>query len=149
MNPSTVAERRIGTRQQIEESMRTTVAERLAAVLLALEGVGLLALAGWEIVALVSGDAGSVASSVALTVLTVLGAVAVLAFAGAVWRGASWGRSGGIVTQVLALAVVLGALTGQEPNPTTAVALAVPAVLTLVLLVAGARAAGRRARAQD
>jgi hypothetical protein len=75
-----------------------------------------------------------------------IGAAAVLAFAGAVWRGASWGRSGGIVTQVLALAVVLGALTGPQPNPAAAVALAVPAVLCLVLLVVGSRAAARRLR---
>ncbi len=87
---------------EIEESMRTTVAERLASVLLALEGVALLVLGGWEIAALLSGDAASLASSVALTVLTTIGAAAVLAFAarpcGAGRRGDA---RGGIVTQLL------------------------------------------------
>ena len=44
--------------------------------------------------------------------LTAVGAAAVLAFAVAIWRGQSWGRSGGIVTQLLILAVALGAVTG-------------------------------------
>ncbi len=126
--------------------MPTTTVERAAAILLAAEAAVLCVLAGWEIVALVSGDAESVSSSVALIVLTALGAVAVAAFAVAVWRGASWGRSGGIVTQLLALAVAAGALTGPEPQPAFAVLLAGPAVVGLVLLFTGVRAAARRTR---
>ncbi len=78
--------------------------------------------------------------------LTLVGAVAVLAFAVAIWRGRSWGRSGGIVTQVLILAVALGAATGAYAHPSTALILAVPAVAALVLLVLAARAAGRDER---
>ena len=129
--------------------MRTRPVERFAAVALGVEGAGLFALAGWEIVALVSGDTDSVASSIALIVLTVVGAVAVVAFGVAVWRGSSWGRSGGIVTQLLALAVAFGALTGGDPQPAVAAALALPAVIVLLALVASARAAGRRMRAAD
>lgn len=129
--------------------MSTTAAERLAALVLAVEGLGLFALAGWEIVALVSGDSESAASSIALIVLTVVGALAVAAFSVAVWRGASWGRSGGIVTQLLMLAVAGGALTGTDAQPAFALGLAVPAVVGFIALVAAARAAGRRLRAAD
>lgn len=129
--------------------MRIRPVERFAAAALGLEGAALFVLAGWEIVALVSGDTDSVASSIALVVLTAVGAVAVVAFGIAVWRGASWGRSGGIVTQLLALAVAGGALTGTDPQPTFAAALAVPALIVFAALVASARAAGRRMRTAD
>ncbi|GAA3898358.1 histidine kinase [Microbacterium invictum] len=124
--------------------MRTTLVERVAAVLLGLEGLGLLLIVGWEIAALVSGDAGLLPTSLALIVLTTIGAAAVLGFGIATWRGASWGRSGGIVAQLLILAVALGAATGSYGQPILAVQLAVPAVIVLVCLVLGVRAAGRR-----
>ena len=88
--------------------MPITPVERVAAALLALEGLALLMVAGWEVVALVGGDTDDVGSSIALIVLTVVGAAAVVAFAVGVARGQSWGRSGGIVTQLLILAVFLG-----------------------------------------
>ncbi len=126
--------------------MRITPVERVAAVLLALEGVALLFIVGWEAVALVTGDAGLLSTSLALIVLTAIGAAAVLAFAAATWRGASWGRSGGIVTQLLILAVALGAATGSYGQPMLALQLAIPAVVVLVCLVMGVRAAGGRDR---
>lgn len=129
--------------------MRITPVERLAAIILGAEAVVLLALAGWELVALVSGDTESVSSSIALLVLTALGAAALVAFAAAVWRGASWGRSGGIVAQLLTLAVALGAISGEDPQFGIAAAIAVPAVIGFVALVASARVAGRRVRESD
>lgn len=129
--------------------MRITAVERVAAVLLGLEGLGLLAIVGWETAALAGGDAGFLATSLALIVLTAVGAAAVVAFAVATWRGASWGRSGGIVTQLLILAVALGAATGSYGQPVLAVQLAVPALIVLVCLVLGVRAAGRRHEPAD
>lgn len=129
--------------------MRTTVVERTAATLLAAEGIGLLVLLGWQIVAIVTGDTESVASAVALVVLTALGAAAVLGFAVATWVGQSWGRSGGIVTQLLVLAVALGAATGDYGHPAIAVGLAIPAIVVGLCLIAAARAAGRRRPATD
>lgn len=129
--------------------MRTTPVERLAAIILGAEAVVLLGLAGWELVALVSGDTESVSSSIALLVLTAVGAAALVAFAAAVWRGASWGRSGGIVAQLLTLAVALGAISGEDPQVGIAAAIAVPAVIGFVALVASARVAGRRVRESD
>lgn len=126
--------------------MSKSAPERLAAALLALEGLVLLVVTGWEIVALVSGDSDDTGTSIALIVLTAVGAAAVLAFAVATGRGASWGRSGGIVTQLLMLAVALGAVTGPVPAPGFAAMVAVPALLGLIVLFAAARRAGLRRR---
>lgn len=127
--------------------MRRHVAGRIAAVLLAIEGLAVAVLVVWQIAAIATGDTGSIESAIALIVLTAIGAVAVVSFAVATWRDLSWGRSGGIVTQLLILAVALGAATGAYAAPTTALLLAVPAVLTLALLVVDVRAAGRVTRA--
>ena len=126
--------------------MRTNTFGRVSAVLVGLEGLGLVALAVWQILAVIGGDTGSLASALALIVLTAVGAAAVVAFAVAIWRGQSWGRSGGIVTQLLVLAVALGAATGAFAVPSVALALAVPALIALVLLVLAVRDAGRAAR---
>ena len=115
----------------------------VAAVIVAAEGVGLGVLAVWELIALIGGDTDSAVSSIALLVLTGIGAVIVLGFAAGIARGRSWARSGGIVAQLLILAVALGAATGQYAHPLTGLALAIPAVAALVLLILVARAAGR------
>ena len=112
--------------------MSTSVPDRLSAVLLGLEALALLVVAGWEIVALV--------------VLTAVGAAAVAAFGVATVRGRSWGRSGGIVTQLLMLAVALGAVTGPAPAYGFALAVALPAVVGLVLLFTAVRRAGGGSR---
>jgi len=128
--------------------MRTNVSGRIAAVLVGLEGLGLAALTVREVVAIATGDTDSIESAIALAVLTLAGAAAVLAFAVAIWRGQSWGRSGGIVTQLLILAVALGAATGAFADPGGALLLAIPALVVLVLLVLAVRDAGRAARRQ-
>ena len=126
--------------------MRTNRIGRIAAVLVGLEGVGLVALTIWQIAAIVAGDTASIDSAIALIVLTAVGAAAVIGFAVAIWRGRSWGRSGAIVTQLLILAVALGAATGAYAEPSAALVIAAPAVVTLVLLVLAVREAGREAR---
>lgn len=126
--------------------MSTSVVDRIAGALLLAEGVGILLLAGWELVALAGGDTVSIDSSVALLVLTAVGAAGVVAFGVAVWRGRSWGRSGGIVTQLLIGSVALGAATGAFADPGIAIALAVPAAVVFALLVIGARRAAVAAR---
>jgi multisubunit Na+/H+ antiporter MnhF subunit len=126
--------------------MRTNWIGRVAAVVVGLEGLGLIALTIWQIVAVVSGDTASIDSAVALIVLSAVGAAAVVAFAVAIWRGRSWGRSGAIVTQLLILAVALGAATGAYAEPTVALVIAAPAIIALVLLVLAVRGAGREAR---
>lgn len=118
----------------------------LASLVLGLEAIGVLALAGWQVVALLGGDTDSVVSSIALIVLTVIGAAAIGAFAVATARDVSAGRSGGIVTQLLILSVAIGAVTGEWAAPGVALLIAVPAVVGLVLLVLSVRAAAPRRR---
>lgn len=115
-------------------------------MLVGLEGLGLVVLVVWQIMAIAAGDTESIDSAIALIALTLVGAAAVIAFAIAIWRGQSWGRSGGIVTQLLILAVALGAATGAFAEPVLALAIAAPAVVVFVLLVLAARHAGRTAR---
>jgi len=129
--------------------MRTNTVGWIAAVLVALEGIWILVLAGLEVAALAAGDTDAVASAIALLVLTVLGGGIVIAFAVAITRGRSWGRSGAIVTQVLIFAVALGAGTGTWASPGPAVLIAAPAVVTFVLLLFAARSAGRTAALDD
>ena len=113
----------------------------LAAFVLGLEAVGVVALAGWQVVALIGGDTDSLVSAIAL-----IGAAAVGAFAVATARDVSAGRSGGIVTQLLILSVALGAVTGEWAAPQTALLIAAPAVVGLTLLVLAVRAAAPRRR---
>ncbi len=130
--------------------MRTRGATRAATVVLALEAIGTVALAAWQVVALTSGDTDSVVSAVALIVLTIVGAAALAAFAAATWREVSWGRSGGIVAQLLILAIALGATTGAYAHPLIGAALAVPGVVGLAaLILAVRRAAKTRADEED
>lgn len=123
-------------------SLRRRGADLASATLLAAEAAGVLALAAWEGFALAGGNTSSVPSSVALLVLTAVGAAGLGAFAAAVARGNGWGRSGGIVAQVLVLAVAGGAISGAYANPAVALGLAAPAAVTLILLIAGVRRAG-------
>lgn len=118
----------------------------LAALVLGLEAIGVLALAGWQVVALVGGDTDSVVSSVALIVLTVIGAAIIGAFAVATARDVSAGRSGGIVTQLLILSVAIGAVTGEWAAPAIALLIAAPAFVGLILLVLAVRASAPRRR---
>ncbi|GAA1985354.1 histidine kinase [Microbacterium pumilum] len=129
--------------------MRTKGVVRAAAVVVGIEGIALVALAAWQIIAITTGDTVSLVSALALVILTAVGAAAVLAFAIAIWRELSWGRSGGIVTQVLILAVALGAVTGTYGHPATGLVLAIPAIVALVLLVIAVRNAGRDVSGRD
>ncbi|WP_322409561.1 histidine kinase [Microbacterium invictum] len=129
--------------------MRDIIAHRIAGFLLALEGLGLLILVAWQIAALIGGDTGILATALALLVLTLVGAAIVLVFAGATWRRVSWGRSGGIVTQLLILAVALGAATGAYAQPISALLLALPAVVVLATLIWATRTSAPRGEAGD
>ncbi|MDQ1137548.1 hypothetical protein QE410_002347 [Microbacterium sp. SORGH_AS 1204] len=120
-----------------------------AAVLLGLQALGILALAGWQVVALIGGDTDSVVSSIALIVLTVTGAAIVGAFGVATARDVSAGRSGGIVTQLLILSVAIGAITGEWAARGAAALIAAPAVVGLVLLVGAVRRAAPRRSDDD
>jgi len=131
------------------ESAVRTPATRIASALLALEALVLVLLTGWQIVEMIAGEAASVTTSIALIVLTLIAAVGVAAFAFAVWTGRSWGRSGGIVAQVLIVAIAIGSVQGGAGHWGIALALAVPAVVTFVALIGSARGAAPRQASED
>lgn len=115
----------------------------LATIVLALEATALLALLVWQVYELFSAETVSMSSALALIVMTALASVALGGFSVATARNRSWGRSGGIVAQVLILAVALGAVTGAGVAPLVAAALAAPGIVGGVLLVLAVREAGR------
>ncbi|MDF2492699.1 MAG: hypothetical protein K0R60_784 [Microbacterium sp.] len=123
--------------------MRHDLLSTIAGGLLILEGAAIAVLAVVQAGAIIGGDTSFLESAIALLVLTVIGAAAVVAFGVATIRGRSWGRSGGIVTQLLVLAVAFGAATGVFAHPLLGLQLAIPAVVALVLLFAAVRRAGR------
>ena len=110
-----------------------------AAAVLALEGAALTIVAMVEIFGLSAGEAASLPTAIALIVLTLIGAAALFAFAVGARRGRTWARSGGVVLQVLALALALASLTVQPVLWTFVLGVGAPALIGLVLLVASAR----------
>ncbi|WP_105567667.1 histidine kinase [Microbacterium halophytorum] len=114
---------------------------RTAAALLGLEALALAAVAVWELAALFSAGAGYLPTALALIVMTLIGVAGLAAFSWAVHTGRSWGRSGGVVAQLLVIAVAIGTATGEFAHPLIAVAMGVPAAATLVVLFLASRAA--------
>ncbi|GAA2529796.1 hypothetical protein GCM10009860_06890 [Microbacterium mitrae] len=131
--------------------MKSRIASRIAAAVMALEALVVLGLAGLQIVELFKGNTMSFTSAVALIVLTIIIGAAMVAFAWGLLTEQTWARSGGIVTQLMALAIALGALTGQFAHPAVAAAIALPAIIGLIAIFQAAKqtaADERRARAE-
>lgn len=122
--------------------MRRFRAAPVAAAVLALEGLALTVITLIELFALGAGDASSIASGVALIVLTLLGAAGLFAFAFGTLRHASWARSGGILLQVLAIALALASLSIQPTPWLFALVIGGAGVIGLGLLIAVARQEG-------
>ncbi|MCD2499786.1 histidine kinase [Microbacterium nymphoidis] len=120
-------------------SPRPQPATIAASIIVALEGVVTLVLAAVEVGAILAGDTADLVSALALLVLTIVLGIGILAFAAGILRGRTWGRSGGIVTQVLVFAVGLGASTGPSPHPLVGAWLIVPAIIGFVLIIVAAR----------
>jgi len=110
-----------------------------AAAVLALEGAGIIVIALIEMFGLGSGDAASLPTAIALVVLTLIGGVALAAFAWGVMRGRGWARSGGIVLQLLGLGLAVTSF-GVDPVPWSFILLVgIPTAIGFVLLIASAR----------
>ena len=110
-----------------------------AAAVLAVEGAALSVFAVIELTGLGAGDAASLPTALALIVLTLIGAVALFAFAVGARRGRSWARSGGVVFQVLGVALALVSLTLQPIPWLFTAAVGLPGLIGFVLLIASAR----------
>ena len=121
---------------------------RAAAAVLALEGAALVVIALLETFGLGSGDASNTSTALGLIVLTLIGAVALCAFAIGTLRGHSWARSGGIVFQVLGVALALMALTIQPVTWLFVIGAGVPGILGFMLLISSARREAEAERAE-
>ncbi|WP_309065114.1 hypothetical protein [Microbacterium sp.] len=122
--------------------MRPSRPAMAAAVVLGLEAAALTGIALLELFALVTGDVSSTPAGLALIVLTLLGAAALAAFAIGTLRRTSWARSGGIVFQVLAVALGLASLTIQPVSWPFTVGVGVTGLVGLILLIAAVRRDG-------
>ncbi|CAN7367477.1 MULTISPECIES: hypothetical protein [Microbacterium] len=119
-----------------------------AAAVLALEAVALLVFAVIELAGLGAGDAASLPTALALIVLTLIGAAALVAFAVGTRVGKSWARSGGVVFQVLAVALALASLTLQPIAWTFTLGVGLPGLVGFVLLISSARLEGPQRAAE-
>ena len=113
-----------------------------AAAVLALEAVALLVFGIIELAGLGAGDASSLPTAIALIVLTLIGAAALAAFAVGTRAGKSWARSGGVVFQVLGVALALASLTLQPIAWVFTLGVGIPGLLGFVLLISSARREG-------
>lgn len=116
------------------ESERRPRAATALAVLLFVESIAMLVLAGWLVLEALTDAVGQLGATLFLAVLA-LGAAFLLLQAGrGVLDGRSWSRSATVVWQVLQMGVALGTYDGAEGPVPLALALFVPAVAGLVLV---------------
>ena len=126
--------------------MRSPALATAAAAVLALEGIALVVFAVIELFGLGAGQASSMPTAIALVVLTLIGAGALFAFAAGTRRGRTWARSGGVVLQILAVALALASLTVQPVVWGFVVGVGLPGLIGFILLIATSR---REARADE
>lgn len=122
-----------------EPGVRSPALAKAAAAVLALEGAALVVVALIDLVGLGAGEAASLPTAIALIVLILVGAAALFAFAVGTLRGQMWARSGGVVLQVLAVALALAALTVQPVAWAFVVGVGIPGVIGFILLIASTR----------
>ena len=106
----------------------------LLVVLLFMECALLTVATIYLVIELLTATADSLASAVALTVLTAIAAVWLGFIAANVLRGRAWTRGAAIVWQVLQGAVAIGCFQGIFAQPTVGWLLLAPALVVLVLL---------------
>jgi hypothetical protein len=104
------------------------------ALLVALEGIFVGALAARLGLALLSGDTRSLVTSIALFALVAAAAIWIIFVALNLFRGKRWARSAGVFWQLVQLAVASGSFSGQFGSQAIGWALILPSVLILALL---------------
>ncbi|WP_040163688.1 hypothetical protein [Microbacterium gorillae] len=113
----------------------------IAAVIVALEGVLILIYAGVQLLDLIGGGAAEVPTAIALLALTAVFGVGMLALAYGIARERTWGRSGGIVMQILLASVGLMLPAVFEVPGWVAVLVVAPAVVAFALILIASRRA--------
>lgn len=104
-------------------------------VVVALEFAALVVTTVVVLVEVLVSPASSIASGVALTVLTAIGALWLGSMLVGLWRGRSWVRSGIIVWQVMQGALAIGAFQGVFRQPAIGWALLLPALVAITLVL--------------
>ncbi|WP_228479949.1 hypothetical protein [Microbacterium abyssi] len=132
-----------------DSSVRSPVLATAAAVVLAIEGAALTIFAVIELFGLGAGEAVVLPTAVALIVLTLIGAVALFAFAFGTRRGRTWARSGAVVLQVLAIALALASFSVQPVPWIFILGVGLPGLVGFVLLIAASRREGRAETAPE
>lgn len=113
-----------------------------AAIVLVVEGIALGIVGLIELIALGAGQASSQVGGLALIVLTLLAAAALCAFSWGTLRSASWARSGGVVFQVLGIALGLASLSLEPKAWLFTAGVGGTALIGLVLLISATRRDG-------
>lgn len=106
----------------------------LASLLIGLEAAALAGAVCVLLVDVLTLTPASLASAIALIVLTAVATLWVSWVAISLNRGASWSRGGALFWQLVQLAIALGAVQGTFAQPLIGAAIAVPSVLVIVLL---------------
>ncbi|MCJ1713323.1 hypothetical protein [Curtobacterium sp. VKM Ac-2922] len=104
-------------------------------VVVALEFAALVAATVFLLVEVLVSPASSIASGIALTVLTAIAALWLGSMLVGLWRSRSWVRSGIIVWQVLQGALAIGAFQGVFRVPSVGWALLLPALVAITLVL--------------
>ena len=104
------------------------------AVIIAAECALLAAATVWLVFELIVDVPASLASALALTVLTAIATIWLAILTVNTLRGAPWVRGGIVVWQVLQIAVAIGCFQGYFARPDIGWALLIPAIVALVLL---------------
>ena len=104
------------------------------ALLLAAEAALLWAAVGWLILELLTDQPASLASALAILVLTVVAALWVSAIVVGTLRGRTWIRAAAVTWQLVQVFVAIGCFQGLYARPDLGWALLIPSVLVIVLL---------------
>ena len=104
------------------------------ALLLAAEAALLWAAVVWLILELLTDQPASLASALAILVLTVVAALWVSAIAVGTFRGRTWIRAAAVTWQLVQVFVAIGCFQGLYARPDLGWALLIPSVLVIVLL---------------
>ena len=103
-------------------------------LLLAAESALLWAAVVWLILELLTDQPTSLASALAILVLTVVAALWVSAIAVGTFRGRTWIRAAAVTWQLVQVFVAIGCFQGLYARPDLGWALLIPSVLVIVLL---------------
>ncbi|PSL38841.1 hypothetical protein CLV49_2470 [Labedella gwakjiensis] len=123
-----------GAGTSVGPGARPSRAVWLAVVLVAMEALALGIAVVVLLVDVVTLTPSSLASAIALIVLTAVAAAWVSWIAVSLRRGAPWARGGAVFWQLVQLAVALGAIQGSFAQPLIGAAIAAPSILVLVLM---------------